>query len=94
MNNNANELLRAAHGIAKRKGEDVNWEAFEASLRKELLTQMGLDDNTEDEQLILRSTCTARVYRSIEQSSTLPWHKLMAILGVIFLAIILTAFFK
>lgn len=94
MNNNANELLRAAHGIAKRKGEDVNWEAFEASLRKELLTQMRLDDNTEDEQLILRATCTARVYRAVEQSNTLPWNKLMAILGVIFLAIILTAFFK
>jgi hypothetical protein len=57
-----NELLRSAHEIAKRKGVDTNWEAFENSLRKELLRQAGAPEST-DEQEILRATVTPRSYR-------------------------------
>lgn len=39
-----NDLLRSAHAIAKRKGKDTNWEAFEAALRKELMRQHGGGD--------------------------------------------------
>jgi len=59
-----NQLLRSAYQIAKRKGADTNWEAFEKSLEKELLLEAGLSDETIDEQPILRATCTARPYKS------------------------------
>ena len=57
-----NELLRSAHEIAKRKGINTNWKAFENNLRKELLKQAGVEGST-DEQIILRATCTPKTYR-------------------------------
>lgn len=59
-----NQLLRSAYQIAKRKGVDTNWEAFEKSLEKELLLEAGLSNATVDEQTVLRATCTARPYKS------------------------------
>ena len=35
----ANQLLRSAYSIAKRKGVETNWDAFERSLEKELMLQ-------------------------------------------------------
>ena len=60
-----NELLRSAHEIAKRKGANTNWEAFENNLKKELLKQVGFEGST-DEQIILRATCTPKTYRISE----------------------------
>ena len=57
-----NELLRSAHAIAKRRGAETNWEAFEKNVQDELLRQAGVPGNT-DEQIILRATCTAKTYR-------------------------------
>ena len=58
----ANELLRSAHEIARRKGVNTNWTAFETNLRRELLKQAGRPEDT-DEQIILRATCTPKTYR-------------------------------
>jgi len=57
-----NELLRSAHEIAKRKGVDTNWEAFENNICKELLKQAGVPETT-DTQTILRATCTPKTYK-------------------------------
>lgn len=58
----ANQLLRSAYEIAMRGGADTNWEAFAASVRKELFEQAGIAD-LNDEQTVLRVTCTPRTYR-------------------------------
>lgn len=58
-------LLRSAYEIAKRNGQETNWEAFRNSVQKELLRQSGLPEDTTDKQLILRATCTPRTYREI-----------------------------
>jgi len=58
-----NDLLRSAYSIAQRKGKETNWSAFEDRLREELLSQSGLKVTTDDEQLILRATCTARTFK-------------------------------
>jgi len=59
-----NQLLRSAYQIAKRKGADTNWEAFEKSLEKELLLEVGLSDTVgNDEQSVLRATCSPRPYK-------------------------------
>lgn len=60
----ANALLRAAHEIALRKGKETNWDAFRACVRKELFEQAGLAD-LDDEQTVLRVTCTARTFRKM-----------------------------
>lgn len=57
-----NDLLRSAYEIAKRKGADTNWEAFENNLRSALLKQAGVP-NIADEQEVLRATVTPRTYR-------------------------------
>lgn len=62
MTKEQNELLRSAYQIAQRKGATTNWEAFEKNLRRELLHQVGCPDS-QDEQIILRATCTAKTYR-------------------------------
>ena len=62
----SNDLLRSAHEIAKRRGADTNWEAFENNLRKELLVQAGHAPSVEEEQTVLRATCTAKTYRKVE----------------------------
>lgn len=67
----AHMLLRSAHEIALRNGEETNWDAFRRSVRKELFEQAGLADFN-DEQTVLRVTCTARTYRAIEQGSPEP----------------------
>lgn len=70
----SNELLRSAFQIAQRQGKDTNWEAFENNLKKELLKQAGFINNN-DEQIVLRCTCTPRTYRLCacnEESMTLP----------------------
>ena len=59
----ANSLLRSAYQIANRNGEDTNWDAFKNSLEKELLESKGVEYPCDDEQLVLRATCTARTYR-------------------------------
>jgi hypothetical protein len=55
-----NGVLRSAYQIAKRKGENTNWEAFEKLLETELLRQSGGDAS--NEQQVLRSTCTAKTF--------------------------------
>jgi thiamine pyrophosphokinase len=61
--NESEALLRSAYQIASRNGEDTNWEAFKNSLEKELLESKGVKYPCEDEQLVLRATCTARIYK-------------------------------
>jgi hypothetical protein len=63
-----NELLRSAYEIAKRKGVNTNWEAFEQNLQDELLKQVGRF-NCNDSEIIARATCTAKTYRLINASS-------------------------
>ena len=63
MITNYNDLLRSAHEIAKRKGANTNWEAFENNLRWELLCEAGLADSGDNEQSVLRATCTAKTYQ-------------------------------
>lgn len=58
----ANMLLRSAYEIAMREGKETNWKAFAASVRKELFEQANVAD-LNDEQTILRVTCTPRTYR-------------------------------
>ena len=73
--NEANELLRSAFQIAKRKGKDTNWEAFENNLKNELCKHVSLNVGVDDEQLILRCTCTPKTYRLYpmnEESMTIP----------------------
>lgn len=60
------QLLRSAYQIASRKGESTNWEAFKNSLEKELLGSKGVEYPCTDEQLVLRATCTARIYKTSE----------------------------
>lgn len=60
------ELLRSAHEIAKRKGKDTNWGAFENNLRDELLKQSNVFGTT-DEQIVKRATCTPKTYRIIPE---------------------------
>lgn len=67
----AHMLLRSAHEIALRNGEETNWDAFRRSVRKELFEQAGIAD-LNDEQTVLRVTCTARTYRAIESGSPEP----------------------
>lgn len=62
----SNELLRSAYQIATRRGKTTNWKAFTVGLRKELFEQAGLAD-LNDEQTVLRVTCTARTYRIIKE---------------------------
>lgn len=61
----SNMLLRSAYEIAKRHGANTNWEAFAASCRAELFEQAGLAD-LNDEQTVLRVTCTPRTYREYQ----------------------------
>lgn len=63
MLNECNDLLRSAHEIAKRKGINTNWEAFENNLRRLLLKQAGYTTEENEEQLVLRATCTPKTYR-------------------------------
>lgn len=60
----ANELLRSAHAIAGRKGEDTNWDAFKTSLEELLLKQSEILNKTNN---LTAATCTARVYRKIKE---------------------------
>jgi hypothetical protein len=62
----ANDLLRSAYSIAIKEGKDTNWEAFENSVRKELMSQAEINDET-DYQAILRATSTPRTYRTVDQ---------------------------
>jgi hypothetical protein len=64
MSIEANELLRSAHEIACRKGENTNWEAFKRNLEAELVKQAGGHIDAADEQTILRATCTPKTYRT------------------------------
>jgi hypothetical protein len=59
-----NSLLRSAYAIAKRKGKNTHWEAFEKNLLAELTRQAWMSDDTTDEQDILRATCTPLTYRA------------------------------
>lgn len=56
-----NSLLRSAYQIAKRRGENTNWEAFANNLEHELVKQSEADAG--DIGQILRSTCTYLTYR-------------------------------
>ncbi len=72
MPDEANMLLRSAYAIAAREGVSVNWEAFKVGLLRELLKQAGdvagVDvTGTDDEQTILRATCTPRTYRVVSE---------------------------
>ena len=58
-----NELLRSAFQIATRDGADTNWEAFANNLKNELVRQSSAD--IEDEEQVLRSTCTAKTFRML-----------------------------
>lgn len=60
------ELLRSAYEIARRKGKDTNWDAFENNLRDELLKQSNVYGTTDD-LLIKRATCTPKTYRMIPE---------------------------
>lgn len=62
MTSEYNQLLRSAYQIAKRKGLNTNWEAFEKSLEKELMLEAGLLNENYDEQICIRATCTSRPY--------------------------------
>jgi len=62
----ANELLRSVYQIAEREGVNTNWQAIKANVQRELLIQAGRPDS-EDEQIILRATCTAKTYRTFPQ---------------------------
>ncbi len=64
MNDEANALLRSAYAIAQREGKNTNWEAFQNCVKQQLLKQAGCPD-TKDEQMILRATCTPRVYKEL-----------------------------
>lgn len=56
-----NSLLRSAFQIAQRKGKETNWEVFENKLKEELKRQA--DYAGDDEQSILRVTCTPLTFR-------------------------------
>ena len=58
-----NELLRSAYQVAKRSGTYTNWDALANGLENELVRQSGA--NIEDEQQVLRSTCTPKTFRII-----------------------------
>jgi len=60
----SNELLRSAYQIAMRGGKETNWEAFAANVRRELFDQANIAD-FDDEQTVLRVTCTPKTYRQV-----------------------------
>ncbi|MEH6812936.1 MAG: hypothetical protein V7677_10450 [Motiliproteus sp.] len=57
------ELLRSACQIAKRKGDDTNWEAFQNRLEDVLVKQANGDRDNPDQ--VARATCTARTFRKL-----------------------------
>lgn len=61
--NISNELLRSTYQVVIREGRETNWSALKENLKTELLKQCGLPTNTQDEQLILRATCTPKTFQ-------------------------------
>jgi len=61
-NTEAHEMLRSAYQIAEREGKDTNWSAFKKCLRAAMFELVGLAD-LNDEQTVLRVTCTARTFQ-------------------------------
>lgn len=63
-NNNveANQLLRSAYQIAKRKGVDTNWSTLQLSIERELLKQNNAKNSNSIS--IESATRTARIYKA------------------------------
>ena len=59
-----NSLLRSAYVIAQREGKNTHWSAFAFNLLKELMRQAGVPADSENEQEVLRATCTPLTYRA------------------------------
>lgn len=57
-----NALLRSAYAIAKREGEDTNWEGFRNCLEAELVRQNALENGTKS---VEAATVTARPYNAV-----------------------------
>lgn len=57
----ANDLLRSAYQIAKREGDETNWDAFESRLKEALVKQGEHLNQTSNEDA---ATCTAKTFYS------------------------------